>query len=136
MKILGLHHVAAAVDNLEKYSSLFETLFGIEASSIETNPANKVALSFVRLGNSELEFLKPLDDNSPIYKFLQKRGPGIHHICLLVDDIRGALDELKAKNINMIDQNPRQGANGSLIAFIHPESTGGILIELKQENIG
>ncbi len=133
MKILGVHHIAVAVDDLEKYSKIFENLFDIDASNIETNKDNKVSLSFIDFNNCELEFLKPLDDDSSIARFLAKRGPGIHHFCLKVKNIYEALEELKGKNIELIDQTPRQGAGGSLIAFIHPESAGGILIELKQE---
>ncbi len=133
MKILGLHHIAIAVDDLKDYSSIFEKLFGLKTGPVETNPANKVSLSFLDIQNSKLEFIKPLDDDSPIAKFLSKRGPGIHHFCLLVDDIHAAIDEMKSRDIRMIDDEPRQGAGGSLIAFIHPDSSGGILIELKQE---
>jgi len=133
MKILGLHHVAVAVDDIEKYRSIFENLLGLRAGSVETNAANGVSLTFLDLQNSELEFIKPLDNDSAIAKFLAKRGPGIHHICLLIDDIHSAVEELKAKNIEMIDDKPRPGAEGSMIAFIHPQSTGGILIELKQK---
>jgi len=135
MKILGLHHVAVAVDDIEKYQSIFEKLFGIQSGPVQTNKTNGISLSFLDLNNSELEFIKPLDDDSPIAKFLANRGPGIHHFCVLVDDVHQAIKELKAKNIIMIDNNPRPGAAGSMIAFIHPHSTGGILIELKQENV-
>lgn len=133
MKIKGIHHIALAVDDIEKYSKIFETLFGAKASDIEINKTNNVSLSFVDFNNCEVEFLKPLDDESGIAKFLEKRGPGIHHFCVQVEDIHQALDDLKKKNIELIDKTPRQGAGGSLIAFIHPASAGGILIELKQD---
>jgi len=133
MKILGLHHVAIAVDDIEKYSSIFENIFGLKRGPIETNKANGVSLSFLDVVNSKLEFIKPLLDDSPIGKFIAKRGSGIHHFCLIVDDVAAAVEELKSKNMRMIDDKPRPGAEGSLIAFIHPESAGGILIELKQE---
>lgn len=133
MKILGLHHIAIAVDDLDKYNDIFKSLFDIKAGQIEINKVNNVSLSFVDLENCELEFLKPLDENSSIAKFLSKRGPGIHHICLTVENIHMAIKELKTKNVKMIDNTPRPGAGGSLIAFIHPRSTGGILIELKQD---
>ncbi len=136
MKILGLHHIAIAVDDLKNYSSIFEKLFGLKTGPVETIPANKVNLSFINIQNSKLEFIKPLDDDSSIARFLSKRGPGIHHFCLLVDDIHAAIDEMKSRDVRMIDDTPRHGASGSLIAFIHPESAGGILIELKQEKAG
>ena len=132
MKILGLHHVAVATNDVERHKELFDNLFGLKSGRIEINTANKVSLSFVDLCNTDLEFLQPLDRESPIFKFLERRGPGIHHICLMVDDIDAALEELQAKGVRLIDIKPRQGAEGSLIAFIHPESTGGILIELKE----
>ena len=133
MKIKGVHHIAVAVDDIEKYSKIFKMLFGIDAGDIEPNKANSVSLSFVDFNNCEVEFLEPLDEKSSIAKFLAKRGPGIHHFCVQVEDIHQALRELKEKNIELIDEVPRQGAGGSLIAFIHPESAGGILIELKQD---
>lgn len=134
MKILGLHHVAVAVDDIEKYKSIFENLLDIKCGPVETNEVNGVSLTFLDLKNSELEFVEPLSDNSPIAKFLATKGPGIHHFCLLVEDIHAAVEELKSKNIRMIDDKPRVGAGGSMIAFIHPRSAGGILIELKQES--
>ncbi len=136
MKILGLHHIAIAVDDIQNYSSIFEKLFGFKTGPVETNPTNKVNLSFIDIQNTKLELIKPLDDDSSIARFLSKHGPGIHHFCLLVDDVEAAIDEMKLKDVRMIDDTPRQGAGGSLIAFIHPESAGGILIELKQEKTG
>lgn len=133
MKILGLHHVAIVTSDLNQYSDMFRNLFGLESGPVESNPQSKVSLTFVDLGNADIEFLRSDDPDSAISKFLDKRGPGIHHICLLVDDIRGGLAELKIRGVRLIDQEPRTGAGGSQIAFIHPESTGGILIELKEE---
>lgn len=136
MKIKGVHHIAVAVDDIEKYSKIFKELFDLDSGDIEINKANNVSLSFIDLNNCEVEFLEPLDNESAIAKFLAKRGPGIHHFCIQVEDIHEALEELKNKNIELIDHIPRKGAGGSLIAFIHPESAGGILIELKQEKEG
>ncbi len=132
MKILGVDHISVATDDLVKQAAILEKLFGVKTGDIEENLASKIRLSFVDLVNTHLEFVQPLDDASPISKFLQQRGPGIHHICLKVDDIEGALDELKAKGVRLIDQVPRVGAKGTKIAFIHPDSAGGILIELKE----
>jgi methylmalonyl-CoA/ethylmalonyl-CoA epimerase len=132
MKILGLHHVAIATDDLKSLSKNFDNLFGLKCGEAETSPDGKISLSFLDLGNTDLEFLQPLDKESAISKFLEKRGSGIHHICLLVESIEKALAELRAKNIQLIDDKPRRGAGGSLIAFIHPAATGGILIELKE----
>ena len=135
MKILGLHHVAIATESLEGHITIFEDLFGLEGATPEANPANNLKLAFVNVLNTDIEFLEPLDKNSPISNFLDKRGSAIHHICLLVDDIEEALAELKAKNVALIDEKPGPGAEGSRIAFIHPQSTGGILIELKQSKL-
>lgn len=136
MKITGIHHMAVAVNDIEKYSRLFANLFGLKAGPVETNPANEVALTFIDVGNSRLELVKPLNNDSSIAKFIAKRGPGIHHFCLVVDDIHAAIDELKSKKVRLVDETPRRGAGGSRIAFIHPESAGGILIELKEEKKG
>jgi methylmalonyl-CoA epimerase len=132
MRILGLDHISVATDDLEKHAELIEKLFDLKSGEIEENTVNKIRLSFLDLKNTHLEFIQPLDDNSPLSKFLQRRGPGIHHICLLVENIEQALDELKAKGIQLIDEHPRQGAGSSRIAFIHPDSVGGVLIELKE----
>jgi methylmalonyl-CoA/ethylmalonyl-CoA epimerase len=132
MKILGLDHVSIATGDLEKHRAILENLFNLKVSTAEENTASKIRLASCNLSNSALELVMPLTDDSAISKYLQHRGPGIHHICLLVDDIAGAVEELRNKGIKLIDEHSRQGAKGSLIAFIHPESTGGILIELKQ----
>jgi methylmalonyl-CoA epimerase len=133
MKILGVHHIAVAVDDIARYSGIFKQLFDLNSGEVQFSKANNVNLTFVDLNNCDLEFLQPLDRDSGIAKFLARRGPGIHHFCLKVENINEALQELKSKNIELIDKIPRPGAGGSLIAFIHPESAGGILIELKQE---
>jgi methylmalonyl-CoA/ethylmalonyl-CoA epimerase len=132
MKILGLDHISVATNDLKKHVQIIEKLFDLKGREIEENPNNKIRLSFVDLVNTHLEFIQPLDENSPIYKFVNDRRTGIHHICLLVENIEQALDELKSKGVKLIDESPRQGGGGSVIAFIHPDSTGGILIELKE----
>jgi methylmalonyl-CoA/ethylmalonyl-CoA epimerase len=132
MKILGLDHVSIATADLEKHSAILENLFNLNGGKTEENIASKIRLLMYNLGNTGLELIESLDENSAISKFIKQRGPGIHHICLLVDDVAGAVEELKNRGIKLIDNHPRQGAKGSLIAFIHPESAGGILIELKE----
>ncbi len=132
MKILGLDHVAIVTNDLEKHGAILEDLFGLKEILTQQNTVSKVRLSLINLDNTNLELVAPLSENTAISKYLKQRGPGIHHICLLVEDIEQALKELKDKNINLIDEKPRRGAEGSLIAFIHPDSTGGILIELKE----
>jgi methylmalonyl-CoA/ethylmalonyl-CoA epimerase len=132
MKILGLDHVSIATADLEKHSAILENLFDLSSGQTEENVASKIRLLIYNLGNTGLELIESLDESSAISKFIKLRGPGIHHICLLVDDVAGAIEELKNRGIKLIDDYPRPGANGSLIAFIHPDSAGGILIELKE----
>jgi methylmalonyl-CoA/ethylmalonyl-CoA epimerase len=134
MKILGLHHVAIATNDNSKQGELLQSIFGLVSRPAELNAENKINLTFFDVGNTALELIEPLGEDSPIAKYLARRGPGIHHICFLVDDLDQALNELIEKNIRMIDSRPRRGAGGSKIAFIHPESTGGILIELKENS--
>ena len=133
MKIIGLEHVAIATNNAAEFGELLEKLFGLHLGEVRTYPDHKIAITFLDAHNTEIEFLQPLDSDTAISKFLEKRGPGFHHICLLVENIEEALEELKSKNIRLIDSKPRTGAEGSLIAFLHPDSVGGILIELKEK---
>jgi len=133
VKILGIDHISIATGDISGHRRIFERLFGMEAGPVESNLANKVALSFLDFGNISVELIEPLDKDSPISKFLEKRGPGIHHLCVLVEDIDQALEELLAKTVRLLDQKPRVGAGGARIAFIHPDSAGGTLIELKEQ---
>ncbi len=132
MKVLGIHHVSIATGDITRHGEIFKRLFGIEAEPVESNPTNKVAISFLDFINAKIELIEPSGEDSPIAKFVEKRGTSIHHICVLVENLDGALAELRAKNIRLIDQQPRIGARGARVAFIHPESTGGILIELEE----
>ena len=134
MKILGIHHISIATNNIAAHREILRRLFDVDSESIESNPASKVALSFIDFGNTKIELIEPLDNDSAISNFLEKRGPGIHHICIQVENLDRALDELRLKNVRLIDQKPRIGAGGARIAFIHPESAGGILIELEEHS--
>ena len=137
-KILGIEHVGIAVDDLNGISDIFGDLLGLELRSREKIDDQKVITDIYKTESGKLEFLKATDENSPISRFIDKKGGGgIHHIALIVDDIEVALNFLKEKNINLVDSKPRIGAEGYKIAFIHPGSTGGILIELcekKEDN--
>lgn len=127
-----LDHIAIAVESLEKGRDFYEAL-GLGPMDVEVVPTEKVKTGFFELANGpSLELLEPTDPESPIAKFLAKRGPGIHHICLRVKDIRSVMQALKAKGIQLIDNEPKPGAHGCLVAFIHPKSTGGVLVELSQ----
>ena len=129
-KILGIEHVGIAVDDLNGISDVFGDLLGLELRSREKIDDQQVITDIYETGSGKLEFLKAADENSPISHFIDKKGPGMHHIALLVDNLQAALDYLKDQGIQLIDKSPRIGAEGFKIAFLHPKSTGGVLIEL------
>lgn len=127
-----LDHIGVAVESLEKGRGFYEAL-GLGEMTVEDVPSEKVKVGFFELANdARIELLEPTSSESPIAKFLDKRGPGIHHICLKVPDIRAAIKNLKAKGMQLINEEPRPGAHNCLVAFVHPKSTGGILLELSQ----
>jgi methylmalonyl-CoA/ethylmalonyl-CoA epimerase len=127
-----LDHIGVAVESLEKGKSFYEAL-GLGPMTTERVDSEKVTVGFFELQNdARIELLEPTDPESPVAKYMAKRGPGIHHICLKVSDIRTVLKTLKAQGVQLINEEPRPGAHGCQVAFIHPKSTGGILIELSQ----
>ena len=132
-KILGIEHVAIAVNDLEHPADLFGNLLGIKRTSNEEIHDQKVITDIFDTGSGKVELLKATSDDSPITKFLEKRGPGVHHIAFRVDNLALALEELSAAGVNLIDTEPRIGAEGMLIAFLHPKSTSGVLVELCQK---
>jgi len=127
---MKIDHIGIATNNIEEVASLYCGAFGLAVSETEEVPAQKVRVAMLPVGESRIELLEATSDDSPISKFLAKRGPGIHHVALHVVNIRTALADLKAKGTRLIDEAPRPGAGGCLVAFIHPSSTGGVLIEL------
>ena len=129
-KILSIEHVGVAVESMEGISSIFSDVLGLEFRGSEEVKDQQVITDIYQVDNSKLEFIKGTSKDSPIAGFINKKGPGIHHIALLVDHLQPALDYLKEKDIQLIDAKPRIGAEGFSIAFIHPKSTGGILVEL------
>jgi methylmalonyl-CoA/ethylmalonyl-CoA epimerase len=132
--IKKIHHVAIAVRNLDKALNLYESLFGLKASKIETVPEQGVKTALIPVGDgSKIEFLEPIDPNGGVAKFLKSRGEGIHHICLEVDNIDQTLNTIAEKGCQLIDKESRKGPDGR-IGFIHPKSTKGVLIELTQTN--
>ncbi|MBI4570231.1 MAG: methylmalonyl-CoA epimerase [Planctomycetes bacterium] len=128
-----LDHLGVAVKNLDDAVARFTTLFGRGPDHRETVAHQKVEAAFFRLGGARVELIAPTAADSPISKFLEKRGEGLHHICLLVGDVAARLAELKAAGFALIDEVPRPGADNKMVAFLHPKSTGGVLIELAQE---
>jgi methylmalonyl-CoA epimerase len=125
-----IHHVGVAVANLDESIDLYRTAFGAELVHRATNEKEGLEAAFMRMGDGEVELMTPLREDSPVGKFLAKRGPGFHHVAYGVSDIEGALAEARAAGLELIDNEPRMGMHGSLIAFVHPKSVGGVLTEL------
>jgi methylmalonyl-CoA epimerase len=126
----ALDHVGIAVDNAAAMRDLFAMLFGLATDTPEVVGLHR--LQFVQAGDTTLELVEPVTDEAPVAKFIAKKGSGLHHLCFRVADIDAAMAALMAKGVQFIDQAPRQGAHGSRIAFIHPSSGCGLLIEIKQ----
>ena len=132
-KVLGIEHVALAVKDVDAPSNLFGSLLGIEHTSSEEITDQKVNTHIFDTTYGKIELLNAISDDSPISKFLENRGEGIHHIAFKVDKLQAALDYLKDNGIQLIDETPKIGAEGLLVAFLHPKSTYGVLIELCQQ---
>ena len=132
-KILGIEHVAIAVSSLKEPSKVFGEILGIDNTSTEEVVDQKVVTDIFDTGKGKVELLEATSDDSPISNFLEKRGNGVHHIAFLVDNLEIALKDLAESGIDLIDKSPRIGAEGMLIAFFHPKSTGGVLVELCQK---
>ena len=132
-KILGIEHVAIAVSSLKEPSKVFGDILGIDNTSTEEVVDQKLVTDIFDAGRGKVELLEATSDDSPISNFLEKRGNGVHHIAFLVDDLEIALKDLAESGIDLIDKSPRIGAEGMLIAFLHPKSTGGVLVELCQK---
>ncbi len=129
-KVRKIDHVAMAVEDMEEALAFWREALGIEPREVREVPAEKAQVAFLPLGDSEIELVLPTTDDSGLAKYLAKRGAGMHHICLEVEDVSGMLSQLKAKGIRLINEEPRTAADGKRYAFIHPESTGGVLVEL------
>ncbi len=125
-----IDHIGIAVEDLDNAIQTYNTIFNIKPSFIETVEEQRVKTAGFTVGESTVELLQATDEESPIAKFISKKGAGIHHIAYRVENLEKTLNELKEKKIRLIDEKPRQGADGKKIAFIHPKSTGGVLIEL------
>ena len=130
--IKTINHVAVVVDDMDKSLAFWRDALGLELHELRDVPAEKSQVAFLPVAGAELELVLPTSDDSGIAKYLAKRGPGMHHICLEVDDIDGMLSQLRKKNIRLINEEPRTAEDGKKYAFVHPESTGGVLVELYQ----
>ena len=133
MKEYDLDHIGVAVRSLNEGKVFYEAL-GMTDMVVETVVSEKVKVGFFTLKNgSRIELLEPTDEESPVAKFLLKRGPGIHHICLRVQNIREVMKSLKAKGVKILSEEPKKGAHNCLVAFVHPASAGGVLVELSEK---
>jgi methylmalonyl-CoA/ethylmalonyl-CoA epimerase len=123
-------HIGIAVSNLEESIKFYEEVLGLKLHGTETVEEQKVKVAFLPVGDTEVELLEATAPDSPIAKFIEAKGQGVQHIAFKVDDIEAALEEMRAKGVRLIDEKPRYGAGGAKIAFLHPKSTNGVLIEL------
>ncbi len=128
---MHIDHIGIAVTDIEEAAKVYK-LMGLEIVNIEEVPSQKVRVAMLPLGESKIELLEPTDPESPIQKFLDKKGSGIHHLAVSVDDVAAELAKLKEQGIRLINEEPVPGAGGALIAFVHPKETQGVLLELCQ----
>jgi len=131
---MKINHLGIATKGIDEALGFWADALGLENVHSEIVEDQKVRVAMLPIGESRIELLEPTSNDSPISKFLEKRGAGIHHIAIEVDDIEAALEQLKAKGMRLIDQSPRIGAEGCLVAFVHPSSSNGVLLELVQTN--
>ena len=130
--IKKIEHIGIAVASIEKSIPLFRDLLGIPLEKVFESDAIKTKIAFFPLGESTIELIEPMDPESVVGKFIQKRGEGIHHICLGVENVEAALRDFEAKGIELLNKTPRRTQDGRLIAFLNPKSTHGVLIELEE----
>src|SRR5476649_1960330 len=130
-----LDHIGIAVKDLPVALAFYRDALGLEVEAPEEVAPQRVRAHFLPVGDAKLELLEATAPDSPIAKYVDKRGPGLHHITLRVDDIHAALAQLKARGVRLIDEQPRPGAEHSLVAFVHPAATHGVLLELKQASV-
>jgi methylmalonyl-CoA/ethylmalonyl-CoA epimerase len=129
---MKVDHIGIATRQLEEGLAVWRDALGLRVDATEEIAEQGVRVAMLRVGDTRIELLEALSSDSPVGKFLAKRGPGIHHLALEVEDIRAALAELKEKGARLIDETPRVGAGGCLVAFLHPSTTNGVLVELVQ----
>lgn len=130
MRITRIDHLAIAVDNLDDALAFYRDTLGLEVSHTDLEEGQGVVVAFLPVGDSEIELIEPVDASSSVARYLQKRGPGLHHLCLEVDDLDAALARLGERGVQLIDEEPYIGTGGRRIAFIHPKSAFGVLVEL------
>ncbi len=127
-----INHVGIVVKSLEDSIPFYRDQLGMTFEGTEEVAEQKVRVAFLQIGESRIELLEPTSEDSPVAKFLEKKGEGVHHMAYEVDDVEVALTKMKEKGVRLIDETPRRGAHNSLIAFLHPKATGGVLTEICQ----
>lgn len=130
-KPIKINHIGIAVADIDESLKFWRDALGIELSHIEDVPSQKAKVAFLPVGESEVELVNPTTDDSGVAKFIAERGGGMHHLCIEVDDIEGVIANLKEKGVRMIDEMPKE-LPGRKMAFVHPKSAGGVLVELYQ----
>jgi methylmalonyl-CoA/ethylmalonyl-CoA epimerase len=130
MKPTHIEHIGIAVKDLQASIKFYENILGLKCYAIEEVKDQKVKTAFFKVGQTKIELLESTEPDGPIAKFIEKKGEGIHHIAFAVDDVEASLKEIESKGVQLIDKQPRKGAEEMSIAFLHPKSTGGVLIEL------
>lgn len=130
MQAKGIHHLGVAVENLDEAVETYRSVFGAELEHRETVPSQGVEAAAVRLGESRVELLRALGDDTPVGKFIANRGPGVHHVAYEVSDLRGQLKRLAEQGVELIDEEPHEGLFGLEVAFVHPHAMHGVLAEL------
>jgi methylmalonyl-CoA/ethylmalonyl-CoA epimerase len=125
-----INHIAIAVNNIEEAAKFYQNVIGLNLSGIEVVKAQKTRVGFFKIGESNIELVQPSEPDSPVAKYLESKGQGIHHICFEVDDVEAEVKAFLEKGAAMVDQKPRPGAHDTKVAFVHPKSSNGVLIEL------
>lgn len=129
MQPTHIEHIGIAVNNLEESISYYENVLGLKCYAVEEVTDQKVKTAFFMIGQTKIELLEATAEDSPVAKFMDKKGPGIHHLAFAMDDVATALKDAEEKGVRLIDKEPRNGAEGLRIGFLHPKSTGGVLTE-------
>jgi len=131
--ISKIDHIGIAVNSIDEQLSYYRDILGLEVEKIESVPSQSVKVCFIKAGDTHIELLEPTSDDSTIKKFLEKNGPGVHHIAYATDDIVKVVSDMKGKDLKLLNETPKQGAGGKLICFVHPKSTFGVLTEICQD---
>ena len=133
-RVIRVNHIGIATSDSEEAQRFFVQGLGLTPEASEDVPGDAVCVSFLPIGESRIELLEPIGDAGPVQSFIAKRGQGIHHICLEVEDLAGMLVHLRQQGVALLDEEPRPGAHGTLVAFLHPKSSNGVLIELVESS--